>query len=107
MSDLPRPFPKLTHQERIKETASYYRARGIPVSADHVERALGLADAWRAEAATRGVSDDDLAGVANLDDEALDAVLAADRRSAYAQQELEFERLYGPDPDGPDPLGLG
>lgn len=45
MTDLPRPFPKLTHLERIKETASFYRGRGIPVSADHVEQALGLSTA--------------------------------------------------------------
>lgn len=51
------------------------------------------------------MSDDDLAGVANLDDEALDAVLAAGRRIAYARRDLqptcELER------DDLDPPGLG
>ncbi|QXC60615.1 hypothetical protein KSP35_20190 [Aquihabitans sp. G128] len=87
MTDLPRPFPRLTHGERLKETAAFYRGRGVPVSAGQVERALELTEEWRAVADARGVSDDDLAGVANLDDEALDAILASDRRIAHETRE--------------------
>ena len=87
MTDLPRPFPRLTHGERIRETASFYRGRGVAVSAGQVERALELSEVWRAVADAQGVSDDDLAGVANLDDEALDAILASDRRIAHEARE--------------------